>query len=82
MGGRPPHDAGRESRWEKDEATVEIMFALFSATVLAALGFGACVLVFGSGAGVVVGTVVALLTWIARVVRVLVGYRHRRDLGR
>ncbi|MFD4629160.1 DUF6332 family protein [Streptomyces sp. NPDC058284] len=34
-------DMGRESRWEKDAMTVEIMFALVSALVVGLLVFGA-----------------------------------------
>lgn len=33
-------DMGRESRWEKDAMTVEIMFALVTACMLAAMVFG------------------------------------------
>ncbi|MEU6992599.1 DUF6332 family protein [Streptomyces sp. NPDC046465] len=33
-------DMGRESRWEKDAMTVEIMFALVSALVVGAFVFG------------------------------------------
>ncbi|MEU8955078.1 DUF6332 family protein [Streptomyces sp. NPDC048518] len=34
-------DKGRESRWEKDAMTVEIVFALVSASVVGLLVFGA-----------------------------------------
>ncbi|MEV6058112.1 DUF6332 family protein [Streptomyces sp. NPDC052107] len=48
-------DMGRESRWEKDAMTVEIVFALVTATVLAAVIFAVAltlVLALGiSGAG-------------------------------
>ncbi|TRV81052.1 hypothetical protein FKN01_04740 [Streptomyces sp. 130] len=35
-------DMGRESRWEKDAMTVEIVFALVTATALGAVVFAAC----------------------------------------
>ncbi|RFU83138.1 hypothetical protein DY218_29320 [Streptomyces triticagri] len=87
MSGDPPGDYGRESRWEKDDTTVESMYALFSATVLAALVLGAFVYVahlFVGGSPVVVqvGVGAAALVWIARVVQVLVRHQRRRDLGR
>ncbi|MEU3723216.1 DUF6332 family protein [Streptomyces sp. NPDC031705] len=81
---------GRESRWEKDAMTVEIVFALVTAAVLAAAVFGVLLvpaLVVGvsepAGKGLlVVGTVLAVVAAVWRVVRVLLRFDARRRQGR
>ncbi|WP_426362057.1 DUF6332 family protein [Streptomyces sp. E-08] len=83
-------DMGRESRWEKDAMTVEIMFALVTAGFLAAIVFGAFLVpalaVGTSGpAGrslLVVGAVLAAGAAVWRVVRVLRRFDGRRHQGR
>ncbi|WP_328940689.1 DUF6332 family protein [Streptomyces sp. NBC_00250] len=83
-------DQGRESRWEKDAMTVEIMFALVTAGVLAALVFGVLLvpaMVVGvsepAGKGLlVVGAVLAGAAAVWRVVRVLLRFDARRRQGR
>ncbi|MEU2234743.1 DUF6332 family protein [Streptomyces vietnamensis] len=83
-------DMGRESRWEKDAMTVEIMFALVTAAVLAAIVFGlllvpALIVGVSEPAGralLVVGAVLASLAAVWRVVRVLVRFDARRRQGR
>lgn len=83
-------DMGRESRWEKDAMTVEIMFALVTAAVLAAIVFGVLLvpaLVVGVsepvGKGLLaVGAVLAVLAAVWRVVRVLLRFDARRHQGR
>ncbi|MFJ2769914.1 DUF6332 family protein [Streptomyces sp. NPDC087300] len=79
---------GRESRWEKDAMTVEIMFALLSAAFLALAVFG--VVLFPTlfldvprgirkGLQVAAG-VLALVVAVGQVVRVLWRHdRHRSD---
>ncbi|MFD5222618.1 DUF6332 family protein [Streptomyces tendae] len=83
-------DMGRESRWEKDAMTVEIVFALVTAAVLAGLIFAVAwtfalaldlsgsaekhVLVGGALLGAVAGV------W--RLVRVLLRFDEQRRLGR
>ncbi|MYY02699.1 MULTISPECIES: DUF6332 family protein [unclassified Streptomyces] len=82
-------DAGRESRWEKDAMTLEIVFALVTAALLAAVVLAAAlvlVLVFGvSGTardGVLTGgRLVGAATGVWRVVRVLRRFDARRRLG-
>ncbi|MCX4985373.1 DUF6332 family protein [Streptomyces sp. NBC_00572] len=83
-------DQGRESRWEKDAMTVEIMFALVTAGALAALVFGV-LLVPAMAVGVsepagkgllVVGAVLAGAAAVWRVVRVLLRFDARRRQGR
>jgi hypothetical protein len=79
-------DMGRESRWEKDAMTVEIVFALVTAVALAAVVFAGAlglVLVFdlaGSASeGVLTGGALAgAAAGVWRLVRVL----HRFDAGR
>ncbi|MEU6676331.1 DUF6332 family protein [Streptomyces sp. NPDC046925] len=83
-------DMGRESRWEKDAMSVEIVFALVTAALLAAVVYAAAIaltLAFGiSGpargnlrqAGLVAGAVCGV--W--RVVRVLRRFDAQRRLGR
>ncbi|MEU5918993.1 DUF6332 family protein [Streptomyces sp. NPDC047141] len=83
-------DSGRESRWEKDAMTVEIMFALVTAGFLAALVFGAFLvpaLAVGTsepvGKGLVVaGGVLAGVAGVWRVVRVLLRFDTNRRQGR
>ncbi|MGH4034145.1 DUF6332 family protein [Actinomycetota bacterium Odt1-20B] len=83
-------DMGRESRWEKDAMTVEIVFALVTAVVLGAVVFAvflAPALAVGGAepmrkglliAGAVLGTAAAV--W--RVVRVLSRFDEQRRQGR
>ncbi|MEV7319869.1 DUF6332 family protein [Streptomyces sp. NPDC093970] len=83
-------DAGRESRREKDAMTVEIMFALVTAAVLAAGVFGvllvpALVVGVGKPAGkvlLVVGIALAGLAAVWRVTRVLLRFDAQRRQGR
>jgi hypothetical protein len=83
-------DLGRESRAEKDAMTVEIMFALCSAALLAAVVFGVFLVptflggVSGPVAGGfrVAGAVLAVAAGVWRVVRVLVRFDAQRRLGR
>ncbi|MFE0648453.1 DUF6332 family protein [Streptomyces sp. NPDC059534] len=83
-------DMGRESRWEKDAMTVEIMFALVTAGLLGALVFGVllvpAVLVGVSepvGKGLLmVGAVLAVAAAVWRVVRVLLRFDAQRRQGR
>ncbi|MFD8204938.1 DUF6332 family protein [Streptomyces sp. NPDC059695] len=83
-------DRGRESRWEKDAMTVEIMFALVTAAFLAAIVFGAFLvpaLAVGAsepaGRGLLVaGTVLAAVAAVWRVVRVLLRFDAVRRQGR
>ncbi|WP_406072185.1 DUF6332 family protein [Streptomyces sp. NBC_01020] len=81
-------DMGRESRWEKDAMTVEIVFALVTAALLAATVFVVAlvpVLVFGiSGAArdgvLVAGALVGAAFGVWRLVRVLRRFdAHRRE---
>ncbi|MFJ3224052.1 DUF6332 family protein [Streptomyces sp. NPDC086783] len=83
-------DRGRESRWEKDAMTVEIMFALMTAAALAAVVFGV-LLVPALGIGVstpegksllATGTVLAAAAAVWRVVRVLRRFDAQRRMGR
>ncbi|MYV58554.1 hypothetical protein GTW37_02050 [Streptomyces sp. SID4931] len=82
-------DMGRESRWEKDAMTVEIVFALVTAAVLAAAVF-AVALVFtlafglsGSGSkGVLTGgALVGAAAGVWRLVRVLCSFDAERRKG-
>ncbi|GAB1340600.1 hypothetical protein ACE1SV_71900 [Streptomyces sp. E-15] len=83
-------DMGRESRWEKDAMTVEIVFALVTAAVLAAAVFGVLLipaLVVGTSepAGkclLVTGVVLAAFASVWRVARVLLRFDARRHQGR
>ncbi|MFI9248314.1 DUF6332 family protein [Streptomyces sp. NPDC053086] len=83
-------DMGRESRWEKDAMTVEIMFALVTAAVLAAAVFGVLLvpaLVVGvsepAGKGLLmVGVVLAVVAAVWRVARVLLRFDANRRQGR
>lgn len=83
-------DKGRESRWEKDAVTVEIMYALVSGGVLVLLAFGVIVapaFVWDLSrpvsrtlltAGLCVGGALGL----ARIVHVLRTFSAQRRLGR
>lgn len=83
-------DMGRESRWEKDAMTVEIMFALVTAAVLAAGVFGvllvpALVVGVSEPAGkrlLMVGVVLAVVAAVWRVARVLLCFDASRRQGR
>ncbi|MFH8838383.1 DUF6332 family protein [Streptomyces sp. NPDC017868] len=83
-------DMGRESRWEKDAMTVEIVFAVVTAAFLAAIVFGAllvpAVLIGVSGpagkALLVMGAVLAAFAAVWRVVRVLLRFDAGRRQGR
>ncbi|MFE7113078.1 DUF6332 family protein [Streptomyces sp. NPDC057575] len=82
-------DMGRESRWEKDAMTVEIVFALVTSVVLAAAVFAvalALALAFGvsgsTGKGALVGGAplgAAAGMW--RLVRVLRRFDAQRRRG-
>ncbi|MFJ9539259.1 DUF6332 family protein [Streptomyces sp. NPDC101225] len=83
-------DMGRESRWEKDAMTVEIVFALVTAIVLAAAVFAVAltlVLAFGiSGAArkdaLVAGALLGTAAGVWRLVRVLLRFDQQRRMGR
>jgi hypothetical protein len=83
-------DMGRESRWEKDAMTVEIVFAFVTAAVLAAVIFAVAltlVLALGiSGAaekGVLVGgALLGAIAGVWRLVRVLLRFDEQRRMGR
>ncbi|MFE5406920.1 DUF6332 family protein [Streptomyces sp. NPDC056580] len=83
-------DMGRESRWEKDAMTVEIMFALVTAGVLAAAVFGVLLvpaLVVGVSKPVGKGLltmafVSAVVAAVWRVARVLLRFDASRRQGR
>ncbi|WP_181012443.1 MULTISPECIES: DUF6332 family protein [unclassified Streptomyces] len=82
-------DMGRESRWEKDAMTVEIVFALVTAAVLAGGIFAvawALVLVLDlSGSaerGVLVGgALLGAVAGVWRLVRVLLRFDEQRRMG-
>jgi hypothetical protein len=81
---------GRESRWEKDAMTVEIVFALVTAALLAAVIFVvalALVLALGlSGPaekGVLAGgALLGAMAGVWRLVRVLLRFDEQRRMGR
>ncbi|MER5479536.1 DUF6332 family protein [Streptomyces sp. NPDC002734] len=83
-------DMGRESRWEKDAMTVEIVFALVTAGVLAGAILAAAwvlapALGLSGAAESRVRTVGALLGAVAgawRLVRVLLRFDKQRRMGR
>jgi uncharacterized protein DUF6332 len=83
-------DMGRESRWEKDAMTVEIVFALVTAAALAAAVFAVAVtlaLAFGvSGSAkkgmFVGGALLGATAGVWRLVRVLLRFDEERRLGR
>ncbi|WP_030959553.1 DUF6332 family protein [Streptomyces sp. NRRL S-378] len=82
-------DMGRESRWEKDAMTVEIVFALVTAAVLAAVVFAAAwclVQAFGlSGSAeksvLVGGALLGAVAGVWRLVRVLLRFDVQRRTG-
>lgn len=82
-------DMGRESRWEKDAMTVEIVFALVTATVLAGVIFAvAWTLVQAldlSGSAekrvLVVGALLGAVAGVWRLVRVLLRFDRQRRMG-
>ncbi|MFJ6780280.1 DUF6332 family protein [Streptomyces yangpuensis] len=82
-------DMGRESRWEKDAMTVEIVFALVTAAVLAGVIFAAAwclVLALGlSGSAeksvLVAGGVLGGAAGLWRLVRVLLRFDGQRRTG-
>ncbi|MFE9636307.1 DUF6332 family protein [Streptomyces sp. NPDC006463] len=83
-------DMGRESRWEKDAMTVEIVFALVTAAVLAAVIFAvAFTLVLAldiSGSAerglLVGGALLGAMAGVWRLVRVLLRFDEHRRTGR
>ncbi|MEL5958151.1 DUF6332 family protein [Streptomyces sp. CLV115] len=83
-------DMGRESRWEKDAMTVEIVFALVTAIALAVAVFAVTLipaLAFGmSGSakkGVLVGgALLAATAGMWRLVRALRRFDEQRRMGR
>lgn len=83
-------DMGRESRWEKDAMTVEIVFALVTAAVLAAVIFTiALTLVLAlavSGSArkdaLVAGALLGGAAGVWRLVRVLLRFDEQRRMGR
>ncbi|GEK01207.1 DUF6332 family protein [Streptomyces sp. 1-11] len=83
-------DMGRESRWEKDAMTVEIVFALVTAAALAGLIFvvsWALALSLdlpGSAERRVLagGALLGALAGVWRLVRVLLRFEKQRRLGR
>ncbi|GAA1433252.1 hypothetical protein GCM10009601_55470 [Streptomyces thermospinosisporus] len=83
-------DMGRESRWEKDAMTVEIVFALVTAAALAAVIFAgvlAFTLAFGlSGSAekgvLVAGGLLGATAGMWRLVRVLLRFDAQRRMGR
>ncbi|MEV4437391.1 DUF6332 family protein [Streptomyces sp. NPDC049555] len=82
-------DMGRESRWEKDAMTVEIVFALVTAAVLAGVIFAVAwtlVLILGlSGStekGVLAGgALLGATAGVWRLVRVLLRFDEQRRMG-
>lgn len=83
-------DMGRESRWEKDAMTVEIVFALVTAVALAAAVFAVpwtLALAFGvSGSAkegmLAAGALLGAAAGAWRLVRVLLRFDERRRMGR
>jgi hypothetical protein len=81
---------GRESRWEKDAMTVEIVFALVTAAVLAGLIFALAwtlVLPLGlSGSAerrvLAGGALLGAVAGVWRLVRVLLRFDKQRRMGR
>ncbi|MFF5170589.1 DUF6332 family protein [[Kitasatospora] papulosa] len=82
-------DMGRESRWEKDAMTVEVVFALVTAAVLAGVIFAvawALVLVLDlSGSAergvLVAGALLGAVAGVWRLVRVLLRFDEQRRMG-
>ncbi|MBZ6128594.1 MULTISPECIES: DUF6332 family protein [Streptomyces] len=83
-------DMGRESRWEKDAMTVEIVFALVTAAVLAGVIFAvawalalALDLSGSAGRGVLVGgALLGAVAGVWRLVRVLLRFDEQHRMGR
>lgn len=83
-------DMGRESRWEKDAMTVEIVFALVTAAVLAGAVFAVAwtlALVLGLSGSVerrvwTVGALLGAVAGVWRLVRVLIRFDDQRRMGR
>jgi Family of unknown function (DUF6332) len=83
-------DMGRESRWEKDAMTVEIVFALVTAALVSAVIFAVAltvVLALGiSGTaekGVLAGgALLGAMAGVWRLVRVLLRFDEQRRMGR
>lgn len=83
-------DMGRESRWEKDAMTVEIVFALVTAAVPAALVYAVAwtlVRVLDLSGSVrdgvlVAGVILGAVAGVWRLVRVLVRFDEQRRTGR
>ncbi|MEK2479705.1 MULTISPECIES: DUF6332 family protein [Streptomyces] len=83
-------DMGRESRWEKDAMTVEVVFALVTAIALAVAIFAVALtltLAFGfSGPAkksvLVEGALLGAAAGMWRLVRVLLRFDKRGRLGR
>ncbi|MFG2653893.1 DUF6332 family protein [Streptomyces sp. NPDC048425] len=82
-------DMGRESRWEKDAMTVEIVFALVTAAVLAGVIFAVAwtvVLAFdlsGSAERAMLagGALLGAAAGVWRLVRVLLRFDKQRRMG-
>ncbi|MEV6703054.1 DUF6332 family protein [Streptomyces sp. NPDC051453] len=82
-------DMGRESRWEKDAMTVEIVFALVTAAVLAGVIFAvawtlALALDLSGSAerGVLAGgALLGAVAGVWRLVRVLLRFDEQRRMG-
>ncbi|MCU8591539.1 MULTISPECIES: DUF6332 family protein [Streptomyces] len=83
-------EMGRESRWEKDAMTVEIVFALVTAAVLAGLIFAVAwtlalaLDLSGSAERYVLagGALLGAVAGVWRLVRVLLRFDKQRRLGR
>ncbi|MFD5558158.1 DUF6332 family protein [Streptomyces sp. NPDC127068] len=83
-------DMGSESRWEKDAMTVEIVFALVTAAVLAGLiftlawSFALTLDLSGSAERHVLvgGALLGAVAGVWRLVRVLLRFDKQRRLGR
>ncbi|MFI8199455.1 DUF6332 family protein [Streptomyces sp. NPDC085942] len=82
-------DMGRESRWEKDAATVEIVFAFVTAAVLAGVIFAAAWALVSvldlsgsAGRGVLAGgALLGAVAGVWRLVRVLLRFGEQRRMG-
>lgn len=83
-------DMGREPRWEKDAMTVEIVFALVTAAVLAGLIFAVAwtlaltLDLSGSAERYVLaeGALLGAVAGVWRLVRVLLRFDKQRRMGR
>lgn len=82
-------DMGRESRWKKDAMTVEIVFSLVTAAVLAGVIFAvvwvlvqALALSGSAEKGVLVGgALLGAVAGVWRLVRVLLRFDEQRRMG-